>query len=77
MENFVIDVGVTDSAKLRQAVIEIENRYKNYEDTKWTLREVETRLKIAERDRDNEKDELQKELHSKLKLKDIQQLTTN
>ena len=63
MENFVIDVGVTDSHKLRQAVIEIENRYKNYEDTKWTLREVETRLKIAERDRDNEKDELQKELH--------------
>lgn len=63
MENFVVDTGITDSHKARQAVIEIENRYKLLEDAQFGLREQETKCKIAERDRDNESDELRKELH--------------
>ena len=63
MENFVIDTGITDAFRARQCVIEIENRYKLWEDSNFSLREQETNLKIAQRSRDSEKDELQKELH--------------
>ena len=63
MENFVIDTGITDAFRARQCVIEIENRYKLWEDSNFSLREQEINLKIAQRNRDNEKDELQKELY--------------
>lgn len=63
-EHFVADSQLTPWRKVRQALMELETRYHAYVEIKHSLKKAKVQKKMFQRDYDNEKDELQKELIS-------------
>lgn len=62
IENFVVDIGITDSRKARQILLEIENRRSNREDAEFNRREHIAKIKIAKEELANETSEGKREL---------------